>query len=251
MAPLVAVRSAEYDDDDDDDFLDAEPELGPATKRRLELLETVKETRERLRRAEEEVVNIEEDDEYVVPPSSRKKAAPVTAAASESYTGNQVTVNVRASPSEPKVRVKIRMDEPLRYLFAEYAALRGVEASECVFKFDGMALSPDATPTSADMEDDDLLDVKAPPPGDPRPVPPRASSTSSSSSPPEAEFIDDDDEPQVVEQPSSEPSFEYSRRVDDEEEEFEPAPPPPPRQTPRRERQKVLNYPVLTENHAP
>ena len=53
-----------------------------------------------------------------------------------------------------------KLDTPLGRLFAEYARKRGVERSACAFQFDGDALGDASTAREADIEDEDLVDVK-------------------------------------------------------------------------------------------
>ena len=170
-------------DDDDDDDDDGDEPVDADTARQLNMLARSRAAREALRRAERdvEVESISSDGEDDAGPArggggGGSEDAAASAAPPPVYGGARLEVRLRTEGDKgPPLVYPIREDEPFGSLFERYACDRGVDAFQCKFMFDGDVLGHGAKPRAVDMEDQDLIDVNAPPKGKKRPRPGAAS----------------------------------------------------------------------------
>ena len=181
MAPVIEIADDDDDDDSDDDD-DGAASADEDTKRRLRILEEARQARDALRLAEREVLVASSEDEAEPAPAPRRRRGEAAVAvdddeeeaapAEETFSGAKLAIKVRTKDDKGQPRVyHIHEDEPFSRLFDNYAADRGVDVYECKFMFDGETLGGGSKPRALDMEDDDLIDVQAPPKGKKRPRP--------------------------------------------------------------------------------
>lgn len=158
LAPIVKVPAASSCIEDE--IIDVEED--EATTRRLNLIREARSACNKLAEAE-----LEELDEVV-----EEK---------EKDLGSTLTLSLSCA-GEEKVTMKVKSKEPFAAFFRSFAENRGVALSSCSFSFDGEKIKPNQTPESLDMEDEDMLEVSAPP-------------RTTQEAPPAAEEIKNVDEP--------------------------------------------------------
>jgi len=93
----------------------------------------------------------EEDDEEQAPPPDKKE---------EMSPPDQDFIRLKAvSQDGESVVFKIRHETPLKKLMEAYCKNRGLAPAQIRFLYDGERIEGKSTPTSLEMEDDDIIDV--------------------------------------------------------------------------------------------
>jgi len=160
VEPLEPAMVVDMTLDDDNDEIDLLDDVDEATKRRQKLLEEAREAREALIKAEREsdavaqTVEILDDDDD-------NDHQPVPQPAPKKNFGKKIKVTLCCDKEADPYMLGEK--ESFERIFQSFAQERGVDVKDCTFSFDGLPFNSSATPKELEVEEDDQIDVRAPP----------------------------------------------------------------------------------------